>query len=320
MRRNLYLLAAALTICATATVPAQKHSGGSSPPTAPPQKPAAPTQPVVPVSSGMGAMQFSSVNYGVPAPQSLARQLEADDDRTRSASLAAIGAPAQYLQRGHIPFAHSIQLDFVALGNTDELDAVLTVELDQHLVSAILMPDNGNWKRIATMLFPTPFVDPTTNPGTFVRTARSFTQPSRYRVVYHSYAPGQSSDYSENEAQVRILNGKAVVTISFVSSARTCVTAATGKNAKPGCEVVQRWLQADPIDPARRFILVTGTGRLNDKETSDVLGTARQYQSTRMRGFSCQPFIFSDVTERYEPMANAAPCMVPPPPAPTSAK
>src|SRR5471032_696650 len=103
MRRIFQPLAAVLTICAPAIVFAQKHTGGSSPPTAPPQKAVASTQPVVPVSSGMGAMQFSAVNYGVPAPQSLARQLEAEDDRTRSASLAAIGAPAQYLQRGHIP-------------------------------------------------------------------------------------------------------------------------------------------------------------------------------------------------------------------------
>jgi len=312
MRRTPLLLAAALTICATAIAPAQKHTGGSSPPTAPPQKAAASTQPVVPVSSGMGAMQFSTVNYGVPAPQSLARQLEAEDDRTRSASLAAIGAPAQYLQRGHIPFAHSIQLDFAALGNTDELDAVLTVELDQHLVSAILIPDNGNWKRIATMLFPTPFFDPTTNLGTFMRTARSFTQPTRYRAIYHSYVPGQNSDYAENEAHVSILNGKAVVTISFVSSSRACTAPALpAKNIKPGCEVVQRWLQADPIDPARRFILVSGTGRLNDKEMADPLTKARTFQTSRIRAFTCQPYIFSDVTEHYEPMANASPCAVP---------
>jgi len=312
MRRILHLLAAVLTICAPVIALAQKHTGGSSPPTAPPQKIAASTQPVVPVSSGMGAMQFFGVNYGVPAPQSLARQLEADDERTRSAALAAIGAPALYLQRGHVPYAHSIQLDFVALGNSDELDAVLTAELDEHLVSAILMPDSGNWKRIATMLFPTQFFDPTTNPGTFVRTTRSFTQPTRYRVVYHSYVSGQDSDYAENEAQVRILNGKAIVTISFVSSSRTCTMAATGKNAKPGCEVIQRWLQADPIDPARRFILVTGTGRLNDKEMTDALTTARPFQAAHLRVFTCQPYIFSDVTERYEPMANATPCMVPP--------
>jgi hypothetical protein len=262
----------------------------------------------------MGAMQFSAVNYGVPAPQSLARQLEAEDDRTRSASLAAIGAPGQYLQRGHIPFAHSIQLDFVALGNTDELDAILTVELDQHLVSAILMPDNGNWKRIATMVFPTPFFDPTTNPGTFMRTARSFSQPNRYLAIYHSSMPGQNSDYAENEAQVRILNNKAVVTISFISSSRSCVTipAAASKPAKSGCEILQRWLQADPSDPERRFILVTGSGRLNEKEMTDVLNKARFFQTTRLRTFTCQPYIFSDVTEHYEPMANASPCMVPP--------
>jgi len=312
MRSTLHLAAAVLTMCATATALAQKHTVGSSPPTAPPQKAAASTQPVVPVSSGMGAMQFFTVNYGVPAPQSLARQLEADDDRTRSAALAAVGAPSQYLQRGHIPYAHSIQLDFVALGNTDELDAILTVELDEHLVSAILMPDSGNWKRIATMLFPTPFMDPTTNPGTFMRTARSFTQSTRYRAVYHSYVPGQNGDYTENEAQVRILNNKAQVVISFVSSSRTCTVAATGKNAKPGCEVVQRWLQADPIDPARRFVLVTGTGRLSDKEIPYALTTARTFQTAHLRTFTCQPYLFSDVTEHYEPMANASPCLVPP--------
>jgi hypothetical protein len=313
MRRIQPLLAAVLTICAPAIAFAQKHTGGSSPPTAPPQKTAASTQPVVPVSSGMGAMQFFAVNYGVPAPQSLARQLEAEDDRTRSASLAAVGAPAQYLQRGHISFAHSIQLDFVALGNSDELDAILTVELDEHLVSAILMPDGSNWKRIATMVFPTPFFDPTTNPASFMRTARSFTQPNRYRAIYHSYVPGQNSDYAENEAQVRIVNAKAVVTISFVSSTRSCMTAQAGKTVKPGCELAQRWLQADPSDPERRFILVTGTGRLNEKEMTDAMNKSRIFQTSHLRTFTCQPFIFSDVTEHYEPMANATPCMVPPP-------
>ncbi len=265
----------------------------------------------------MGVMQFFAVNYGVPAPQSLARQLEAEDDRTRSGALSAIGAPSQYLQRGHIPFAHSIQLDFVALGNTDELDAILTVELDQHLVSAVMVPDNSNWKRVGTMLFPTPFFDPTSNLGTFMRTARSFTQPNRYRAVYHSYVPGQNGDFAENEAQVRVLNNKAVVTISFVSNARSCVTAQPqpqqGKPSKPGCEVVQRWLQADPVDAERRFILVTGTGKLNEKELGDVLGKSRIFQTSRLRTFTCQPYIFSDVTEHYEPMANASPCMVSPP-------
>jgi hypothetical protein len=147
-----------------------------------------------------------------------------------------------------------------------------------------------------------------------MRTARSFTQTNRYRTIYHSYVPGQNGDYAENEAQVSIVNNKAVVTISFVSSARSCVTAQPGKTAKPGCEVTQRWLQADPMDPARRFILATGTGRLSDKEMTDVLGKSRVFQTAHLRTFTCQPYIFSDVTEHYEPMANASPCMAPPPP------
>jgi hypothetical protein len=46
----------------------------------------------------------------------------------------------------------SIQLEFVALGTDDDLDALLTVELDQHIVTAILIPDDSNWRRIATVL------------------------------------------------------------------------------------------------------------------------------------------------------------------------
>lgn len=260
----------------------------------------------------MGALQFQAVNFGVPAPQSLTRQLEADDDRTRSASLAAIGAPAEYLNRGHIPYAHSIQLDFVPLGTNDELDALLTVELDQHLVTAILAPEGDTWRRVGTVVFPTPFYDPTTTPATFLRTARSFQQPNRYRAIFRSYQPGANGDYTENEAELRILNGHAVITISFVASARSCETAATGKNARPGCDITQRWLQADSTDPTRRFTLVSATGHLSDRETADPLSKARQFQVAHLRGFACQPFMFSETALRYEPIAPSGPCVVPP--------
>jgi hypothetical protein len=126
-----FIAALLVALCVPATATAQRHSAGASPPTAPARIAPKTSAPILPVSSGMGALQFISVNYGVPAPQALTRQLEADDERTRGASLAAIGAPSQYLQHGHIPFPHSVQLDFVALGTTNDMDAILTVELDQ---------------------------------------------------------------------------------------------------------------------------------------------------------------------------------------------
>lgn len=290
---------------------AQKHTGGSSPPTAPASRPVMPQQPVAPVSTGMGALQFQGVNFGVPAPQSLTRQLEADDDRIRSASLAAIGAPAQYLARGHVPYAHSIQLDFVPLGTNDELDALLTVELDQHLVTAVLVPEGDTWRRVGTVVFPTPFYDPTTTPATFLRTARSFQQPNRYRAIFRSYVGGANGDYTENEAELRILNGHAVITISFVASSRSCDTAPTGKNGKLGCDITQRWLQADSSDPTRRYTLVSATGRLSDKDAGDPLDKARQYQIAHLRNFTCQPFLFSETNQHYEPLAASAPCIAP---------
>jgi hypothetical protein len=287
------------------TAAAQRHNGLSSPPTAPRGKGLAGTaKPIVPISSGLGALQFTTVNYGVPAPQSLTRQLEADDDRTRAASLSAIGAPAQYLIRGHIPYPHTIQLDFVPLGTTDEQDAILTVELDQHIVSAILVPQGDNWHRVATVLDPALFGDTTTTPATFLRIARSLIQHERYRAIYRAVTTNPNGDTTENEAHLRVLNNKAVVLISFASNERTCEAAPK----HPGCDLTRRWLQPDPDDPTHRFYLVTGTGHLTAREAAMPLAGASTFQQSHLRTFSCQPYTYAENTQHYEPTANASPC------------
>ncbi len=252
----------------------------------------------------MGALQFLAVNYGVPAPQSLTRQLEADDDRTRAAALSAIGSPPQYFVHGHIPFPHSIQLSFVDLGITDELDAVLTVELDQHLVSAILAPHGDSWSRIATLTYATTFTDPTTTPATFLNIVRSLMQHERYRAVYRTTTNATNGDFTENEAHLRILNGKAVILISFVSDARICNS--IGKHA--GCDLTRRWLQPDPADPTQHFLLISATGHLTPHEAADPLASAPDFQMSHLHTFSCQPYTYSDTTQRYEPTANNGPC------------
>jgi hypothetical protein len=306
MRPTVCLLSASLlTLCLNGTAVAQRHSTGASPPTAPAHISSKTAQPVVPVSSGMGALQFVSVNYGVPAPQAIARQLEADDEHTRSASLAAIGAPSQYLKRGNVPYPHSLHLDFVPLGTDDELDAILTVELDQHIVSAVFLPDDGDWKRIATVLYPTNFNDPSTTPSTFLRLSRSLIEQDRYRAIFRASTNAPNGDTSENEAHLRILKGHAVITISFVDSSRTCDTSGA-KHAE--CQLTRRWLQPDAKDDTH-FTLVTGTGHFDAKELADPLAHAVTYQVAHLRTFTCQSYIFSDATLHYEPIANPAPCL-----------
>lgn len=295
---------------------AQRHSFGSAPPTAPPQHPAVPPQPVAPVSSGMGPLQFVAVSYGVPAPQALSRQLRSDDERTRAAALSAIGAPGQYLQHGHIGTARSITLDLVNLSNADELDAVLTVELDQHILSAILVPDDSNWRRVATVFFPTSFDDPRTTPDTFAQLARSLLAADRYRVIFRADAATANGDYVENEAHLRVINGRAIIIMSFASGSRECAAAPNGPNANPRraelaagtCNLMRRWLTQDASDPTHRFLLVTGTGRLNSREAADGISTSRTFEAAHLRTFACQPFEFSDSTLRFEPTGPNGSC------------
>jgi len=309
------LVVITLALSATALL-AQKHGGRSAPPTAPPPPPVVAPVPLIPASSGLGAIQFVQVNYGVPAPQALTRQLRYEDDRTRAEALSAIGAPNQYLQRGHIPMPRAVALDLVPIGTSDDLDALLTVELDQHLVTAVLVPVDGNWRRIASLVYATPFDDGAITPTTWLRTARSMVQKDRYRAIFHASTGSLSGNFTENEAHLRIVNGKPVITISFESTARECTatpSAPPGKSvprstAKAGCDITQRWFQPDPTDPLKKFEMVTGTGHISPKDAENPLGNSRTMLLSQLRSFSCQPFLYSETTQHYEPTAPNAPC------------
>jgi hypothetical protein len=301
--KTFVLQLALLSLAGTAT--AQRHDGGSSPPTAPPVKPTV-VAPVAPMPSAMGALQFYTANYAVSAPQSLARQLQSSDERVRTAALAAIGAPGQYTTHGHVGSPHSVHLDFLALGSTDELDAILTVELDQHMISAILTPQNEEWHRIATVVYATAFTDPTTTPSTFLRTDRSLLEPQHYTAIFRATANGANGDFTENEAHVRILNGRAVITLSFTSAERSC----DSTSDRP-CAMIERWLQADSTDPAHHFLLVTATGHVKNKDAGDPIATAETYETAHLRTFSCQPLVYSESALHFEASGAAAPCIAP---------
>ena len=114
----------------------------------------------------------------------------------------------------------AVALDLVPIGTTDDLDALLTVELDQHLVTAVMVPIDGNWRRIASLVYATPFDNGTVTPTTWLRTARSMVQKDRYRAVFHASTGSLTGNYTENEAHLRIVNGKPIISISFESTAR----------------------------------------------------------------------------------------------------
>jgi hypothetical protein len=285
---------------------AQRHDAGSSPPTAPPPKQIAPTLPAAPPPNPLGSLEFSTVNDGVPAPEALAAELQSSDDRIRTSALASLGAPAQYLTAGHVPFPHSVHLEFVALSNTAQLDAILTVELDQHLISAILVPEDGEWQRIANMLYRTPFSDLSVTPSTFLRADRSLVDHQHYSAIFHAITNGPEGNLTENEVYLRIINRKPVITISFASTERSC----DPTHQKP-CDFIERWLQPDPSDTDNRFFLVTATGHVKLSDSHDPIAHAEPFEAAHLRNFTCQPFAFSDADLKFESTADPVPCAAP---------
>jgi hypothetical protein len=309
MRRLPVLLLA----LAVAAVPArgQRHSGITSPPTAPPPPQAAPPPPapIVPVSSGLGPLVFTQANAPEPAPESLVSQLQADDDRIRAAALSAIGAPTTYLSREHAPVPHSTQINYVALGSSGELDAIITVELDLHLVSAIMIPSGSSWRRVATVSYATNFADPTTNLGTFLRTVRSLIGPDHYTAIFRGVSITPDGDLTEHEAHLNVFNGRAAITISFASAERVCETPHLQPHTPHGdCDLTERWLQGEPSQSSGEAILVTAIGRVGLHEAIDPVSRMRLFDFAHTRNYECQPFEFDDDTSHYEPTANSAPC------------
>lgn len=292
--------------CFVSAASAQRHDLGSSPPTAPPPKQVTPPLSVSPAPPSLAALQLTSGSTIASAPQELATELQTSDDRTRTAALAAIGAPAQYTDRGHIAFPHSVRLDFLALGDSNQLDAILTVELDQHLLSTIFMPEDEQWHRIATLTYPTSFGNPSTTPDTFLRTSRSLIEPLRYTAIFHTTTNGANGDFTETEVHIRILNGHAAVTTSFASNERSC----DPLHQHP-CDITQRWLQPDATDPSHRFLLVTATGHQKLSDPNDPIAHTETFEESHLRTFTCQPFVFSDTTLHFEPSAPPAPCTLP---------
>jgi len=302
-----------LLVLAAVSTPAraQRHSGITSPPTAPPPPQAAPPPPtpIVAVSSGMGPLVFTQANAPEPAPESLVSQLQADDDRIRAAALSAIGAPTAYVSRDRAPIPHSLQVNYVALGSSGELDAIVTAELDLHLVSAILVPSGSSWRRVATITYATNFADPTTNLGTFVRTVRSLLGPEHYTAIFRGVSVTPDGDLTEHEAHLNVFNGHAAITISFASAERVCEAPHLQPHTPhTECDITERWLQAEPTQGSAAAVLVSATGRVGGHDAIDPLSRTRLYDFAHARSYECQPFQFNDETSHYEPTANSAPC------------
>jgi len=292
--------------CMVSAAWAQRHDLGSSPPTAPPPKAVVVPQVLTPTAPSLGALQFSTANAAVSAPHILASELQTSDDRIRTSALAAIGAPAQYLEHGHVPFPHAAGLDFVALGTSSELDAILTVELEQHLISAIFIPEDQQWHRIATAIYPTSFSNTSVTPSTFLRAERSLREPQHFTAIFHTTSSGLNGDFTETEVHLGIFNGHAAITTSFTSNERTC-----DPNHQHPCDIIQRWLQPDAADPEHHFLLVTAMGHERPNQAGDPIAHAETFEESRLRDFSCQPFVFNDISLHFEPNAPAAPCFTP---------
>lgn len=294
-------------LCLLGSAAAQRHDVGSSPPTPPPPKAVVVPQVVIPdpLNTGLGGLQLTTADALICAPQLLAMQLQSTNDRLRTSALAAIGAPGQYLNPAHVAFPRSVHLDFLPLGNTADTDAILTVEFNQHLLSVILMPQDGEWHRVATATYAVPYSDASTTPSTFLHTDRSLRDRRFFTAIFHTTTSGTDGGFTDTEVHLRILNNRAAVVMSFASTQRTC----DPTHQKP-CDLTEQWLQPSTTDPTHEVVLVNAVGHVRPSDSGDRLAQAETYEASHLRTFTCQHFLFSDATLHFDAASDAAPCFV----------
>jgi hypothetical protein len=94
----------------------------------------------------LGSLTFSRTHLRWPTPDSLVKDLRADDDQTRLQALALIGASPS----GDMPGTPlEVELRYASLGSDAQQQAIVGVDLGPMLFGAVAVHENGVWHRIA---------------------------------------------------------------------------------------------------------------------------------------------------------------------------
>jgi hypothetical protein len=192
----------------------------------------------------LGSLTFSRTHLRWPTPDSLVKDLRADDDQTRLQALALIGASPS----GDMPGTPlEVELRYASLGSDAQQQAIVGVDLGPMLFGAVAVHENGVWHRIANFSCwcKYEFGDLV---GDFIHVESG---PENGLELVLRASGGGTGVYSQDEAHFRYYRGELHLVLSFVSHFRACDPTAPGPYI---CQVERRWFYANNWDCSWRCL------------------------------------------------------------------
>jgi hypothetical protein len=246
----------------------------------------------------LGSLTFSRTHLRWPTPDSLVKDLRADDDQTRLQALALIGASPS----GDMPGTPlEVELRYASLGSDAQQQAIVGVDLGPMLFGAVAVHENGVWHRIANFSCwcKYEFGDLV---GDFIHVESG---PENGLELVLRASGGGTGVYSQDEAHFRYYRGELHLVLSFVSHFRACDPTAPGPYT---CQVERRWFYANNWDSVPGGVLVESRFSFSPNSEPEAQLHVRDLELSYAKTFSCKTYKWNKEKFLYTEFSAPNPC------------
>lgn len=252
----------------------------------------------------LGSLTLGHDHMRWPAPESLIRDLRADDDQTRLKAFLQLGLPKQQ-KTAIAAVPYEVGLRYATLGTDDDEQAIVAVDIGAMLYGAVAAQEGGSWHRIANFSCWCKYESGDLL-GEFIQIKPG--PDGRSELVLRA-SGGGTGVYSQNEAHFRYYRGELHLVFSFVSHYQDCPIT-------PGpytCRVERRWFYGHSWDSTPGGVLVESHLSFLPYSEPEVEFAIRDLELGHAKTFSCKTYKWNKEKFLYEQFAAPNPCKPSPP-------
>jgi len=246
----------------------------------------------------LGSLTFSRTHLRWPTPDSLVKDLRADDDETRFQALALIGVSPSGDMAGT---PSEVELRYASLETDGEQQVIVAVDLGPMLFGAVAVHQKGVWQRIANFSCWCKYESGDLI-GNFIHVESG---PENGSELVLRASGGGTGVYSQDEAHFRYYRGELHLVFSFVSHFRTCDPTAPGPYT---CQVERRWFYSNNWDSVPGGVLVESRFSFSPNSEPAAEFDVRDIELSHAKVFSCKTYKWNKEKFLYTEFSAPNPC------------
>lgn len=254
-----------------------------------------------------GFLEIRHEHQGWPPPELLVQRLRSSDDVVRTNAFTLFGLNLKQADMAVAP-PDKVQLSYAALGADTTQDAVVALELTDHILAAVAVPTRRGWERIAVFdcwcKYDMKGDRDTLMESVQLRYAPEYAASSPFELVLRA-SGGGTGLYEQQEGHFRLYRGELRRVMSFISRRETCdPTARTPYQ----CDIEKRWFYTTSFGNVEGGVLVESRGSFAPHTTPSVQWEVRDIENRHLRPATCHAFRWNRDKFQYEPITVSDPC------------